>query len=126
MSSTEFAPRTIAGSSARLRFIVACGAAAAIASCFADAAALFAEQPARTMTAHEALAAAAASEASSADVRAPAARAERPIVVAEAGERRKLAADQRLEPCPAPGVPQFEASPQGPQDVGDFPKLPFA
>lgn len=126
MSPTEFAPRTIAGSSARLRFIVACGAAAAIASCLADAAALFAEQPARTMTAHEALAAAATREAASAEARAAALRAERPIVVAEAGERPNPAADQRLEPCAAPGAPQFEASPQGPHDLGDFPKLPFA
>jgi hypothetical protein len=126
MSSFEHAPDPIAGSRAKARFIAALGAAAAIASCFADAAALFVERPAQAMTPREALAATARPEADAEGVSKGTRRAERNTQLADAGERRKLAGDEALEPCPAPTPPQFEAMPQGTRELGDFPHLPFA
>jgi hypothetical protein len=126
MSATEFTLPTIRGSRAKLRLVAALGVAAAIASCFADAAAPRAEPPARTTAARYGSAIASARDARGEARVAEAPRNERRTVIADAGERRKSTSDQPLEPCPAPSAPQFEASPQGPRDLGDFPRFPFA
>jgi hypothetical protein len=126
MISTDFTLVPVAGAPRKLRFVAALGAAAAIVSCLADAAALFVEQPARTATAHEVLAAGAVPHPGGDGSDAAGSRRERPTVVADAAERRKAAVDQPLEPCAAPSPPQFEATPQGPRELGDFPGIPYA
>jgi hypothetical protein len=126
MISTEFTLAPVAGVPRKLRLVAALGAAAAIASCFADAAALVVEQPARTATAHEVLAARSAPEPRGEGADNARSRRERSTVVAENAQRRKSAVDQPLEPCAAPSPPQFEATPQGPRELGDFPGIPYA
>ncbi len=130
MISTELATPPIAGSPRTLRLAGALGAAALIASCVADAAALFVAKPERAVTAHEILASSLA-RAPREEPSAPAARrSPANAVVADASERRKPSPDQPLAqplaPCPVPEVPQFEPSPHAPRELGDFPLVPLA
>ncbi len=126
MISTQFALPPLARPAGTLRIVAALGAAALIASCVADAAALVVAQPERAATAHEVIAAAVAREPRQ-EPSAPAARrSPANAVVADASERRKPSPDQPLAPCPVPEVPQFEPSPHAPRELGDFPLVPLA
>lgn len=127
MSSYQYVPRPIEGARVRKHVLAAVAGAAAIISCVANGAALFADQPARAMSLHEVIAVAAANHESDASNTAPEPKQQKGHqIVADAGDRRTSEADQPLAPCPAPVAPQFDAMPQGPRELGDFPRQPFA